>query len=253
MDDASPPVVALEPARNAWKRVVVGFLIGRRNIQSHFHRSSRWSAPHRTTHPRRKQNNLHVNATQIRQPLIRTHDAASCPGFCIDIGARKSVTDRKELGKIFMQQKIRVPNIQKSPGTHRFRFAEKLFDSLAKVSLFFSTPGGILPIRVDLEVVQVDIPALLGMDIWDREGLIAETVAGRLTKRVKTRCKLVQEQCVDEGSTLLHGSPSRHIYSRMPFAFGTFFARSQLLKCTSSSFIRPLRSYSTYFAKRDPK
>ena len=202
----------------------------RRNIPSHSRRSSRWIAPHRTTHPRREQKVIHVNATHIHHSRIRTNGAAIYPGFCIDIGAPKSVIGRKELGKIFLQQKIRVPNIQKSEVTHRFRFADKLFDSLGKVSLFLSTPKGIPPICVELDVVQADIPALLGMDILDREGLIADTVAGRLTKRVRTQSKQGHEHYVDEWSIPLYRSPSRHVYARMHFAFTTFFARSQLLK-----------------------
>lgn len=91
-----------------------------------------------------------------------------------------------------------MPNIQQSAFTHRFGFADKLFESLGKVSLFLSTPSGLLPIRVDFDVVQADIPALLWTYILDREGLMADTVAGRLTKRVKTRSEQGQEQYVDE-------------------------------------------------------
>ena len=136
----------------------------------------------------------------------------------------------RDLRKIFLQQKIREPNIKGSEVTHRFRFADRLFDSLGKVTLFLSTPSGIPPIRVVLDVVRANIPALLGMDVLDREALIADTVAGRLTKRVKTKSKEGQEQFVDEWSVPLYRAPSRHVFARMHFAFATFFARSQLLK-----------------------
>ena len=68
------------------------------------------------------------------------------------------------------------------------------------------------------------------MDILDREGLIADTVANRLTKRVKLSSETGLVQYVDEWSMSLERASSKHAYAKMSFSFGTFFAKSQLWK-----------------------
>lgn len=62
----------------------------------------------------------------------------------------------------------------------RFGFGDKTCESLGKVLLPLATPEGIKPIHVEFEIVQTDIPHLLGMDVLDREELVADTVLNRL-------------------------------------------------------------------------
>ena len=202
----------------------------RRNTPSQSRRSARWVASHRTAYPRRKQEVVRVDATHIHHSKLRTVGNNRCRRFCVDISAPKSVIGRKELCRIFSEQNLRVPELQSTAHKHRFWFEDELFDSLGRVTHYLATQIGVPLIPVELDVVQADVPALLGMDILDREGLIADTVANCLTKRVKVSSETGLVQCVDEWSTSLDIAPSKHAYAKMSFSFGTFFARSQLWK-----------------------
>ena len=66
---------------------------------------------------------------------------------------------------------------------HRFRFEDESFQSLGRISLPLATPPGVKPILDDFDIVQANIPPLLGMDVLDREKLVADTVFNRLARR----------------------------------------------------------------------
>ena len=92
-----------------------------------------------------------------------------------------------------------------------------------------ATPPGKPPIFVQMDVVNADIPALLGMDILDRESLIADTVANRLTKR-----SVVHDNgsyfYFDEWYMPLFRSKSGHVYVEIDCSTTVMFTRSQLGK-----------------------
>ena len=141
-----------------------------------------WALSHRTTCPRRKKGWKDVDATSIFvTKLVDESKHRLISGFCVDIGAPKSVIGHKELKKIFSRLGRRVKKLKTS--FNRFRFADTTFKSLGQVSIPLATPPGRPPISVTMDVVPVDIPPLLGLDVLDRESLIADTVANQLTKR----------------------------------------------------------------------
>lgn len=55
--------------------------------------------------------------------------------------------------------------------------------SIKAVGLFRETPPYIRVIPVKVDVVSVDIPPLLGLDILDQHSLLADTVMNRLVKQ----------------------------------------------------------------------
>ena len=112
--------------------------------------------------------------------LSRETKRSHAPGICVNIGAPKSCIGLKGLIKIFNHIGRRVKKLKRS--FNRFRFADTSYKSLGQISLPLATPAGKPPVYVTMDVVPADIPPLLGMDVLDRESLIADTLANRLTK-----------------------------------------------------------------------
>ena len=54
-----------------------------------------------------------------------------------------------------------------SRSAHRFRFGDESFQSLGRISLPLATQPGFKPILVQFDIVQINIPLLLGMDVLD--------------------------------------------------------------------------------------
>lgn len=94
-------------------------------------------------------------------------------GFCVDIGAPKSVVHSKELNKSFERMGSRRPTLRIS--TNRFRFADANFDSLGTVKILLAAPYGQKPIWVQIDVLMANIPPLHGMDGMESQSLILET------------------------------------------------------------------------------
>ena len=125
---------------------------------------------------------IDIDATMIHvSKLAIEQNDARILGFCIDIGAPKSVISRKELSRILRAHAFRFPKLRSS--NRRFRFADETFRSLGQTAIPLATPPGMAPLPAMIDVVDADIPALLGLDILDKESLTADTVTNRLTKR----------------------------------------------------------------------
>lgn len=62
-----------------------------------------------------------------------------------------------------------------------------MFPSSGKIRLAIATPPGVKPIDVDLDIVKADVPALLGMDVHEREELGAGTIDNRRAHRTQLR------------------------------------------------------------------
>lgn len=113
---------------------------------------------------------------------------------------------------------------------NRFRFADSTYDSLGKINIPLRTPVGQPIIFVEMDVVTANIPALLGMDIMDKESLTPCTVSNRLIKRVPIgKAKGEIEYC-DQWHVPLTRSASTHLYAQMDFGVQIFFSKAQLLK-----------------------
>lgn len=123
---------------------------------------------------------------------------------------------------------------------------------MGRVILHLAAWIGAIPIPVELDVVQADITALLGMDVLEREGLIADTVAYLFTRGVTVSSKNGLDRYVGEWSTCGERTPSKHVYAKMSFACGTFFARSQLLKLHQQFFYPSVQNLFNLLRKAWP-
>lgn len=83
-------------------------------------------------------------------------------GILCDIWTPKSVTRHKELNSILSALGINSRKVL--PSNHRFRFSEAIFDSLGLVSIQKLTTPGVPPLFVEMEILNADVPALLGLD-----------------------------------------------------------------------------------------
>lgn len=115
--------------------------------------------------------------------LSREKKLSQSPGFCVDTGALKPVVGARELRKMSLVYYTDFKHSGSPP--NRFRFASITFESIGRVRVPLAAPNGKPPVVATLEVVPADIPVLLVVDVLDREGLVVETEANRLTKRAK--------------------------------------------------------------------
>lgn len=66
---------------------------------------------------------------------------------------------------------------------HVFRFGDTVVYSLGLIEVAFSAPGHILDIIVLMDVVPVNVPALLDLDVRDAERIYAHNVTNLLVHR----------------------------------------------------------------------
>lgn len=102
--------------------------------------------------------------------------------FCADIGAPKSVIEFKA-----PQQICRRKYISLTPSISSFCYGGDALTLLGTVMLYLQTPPEIPPIDVRCDVVIVNIPPLLGLDVLDRHNLKAGTVTNQLIKKTIIR------------------------------------------------------------------
>ena len=123
---------------------------------------------------------------------------------------------------------LRVPALLRS--THRFRFGDVTYNSLGKVALPLSTPPGIPTIKVMMDVVPPDIPALMGMDVLDQESLTPDTVENRLVKKIPVKKQDGTFQYMEQWHVPMYRSKSNHLYVDMDFPISMRYTKSQLSK-----------------------
>ena len=136
-------------------------------------------------------------------------------GFCADIGSPKCVIGRKECNRICTKFGIHERHIK--PSNERFSFADHSYPSLGKVSIPPKTPIRAPKIIVVLDMVEADIPPLLGMDLLDREELCADTTVNHLAKRTKIECPDGRNIYIDEWVIPMTRADSGHSFVPMDF------------------------------------
>ena len=170
-----------------------------------------------------------VDCSSIFAADLRKEYRSSHPlGFCVDIGAPKSVAGKREINRLLAT--LGNHHRQIRPSSNRFRFGDETFESLGKISLPLATPRGAPRILVDFDIVQADVPALLGMDVLDREELVADTVFHRLAHRAAYDIEDGRKMYVDFWFIPLKRSISRHVYAPVDPGIRTNFTRAQLHK-----------------------
>ena len=95
------------------------------------------------------------------------------------------------------------------------------------IELAVKTPDHIPPINDMLDVVEVDIPALLGLDLLDGHGLVIDNVTNRLWKRIVVSYDPLK--FIDELSMGLRRM-NDHIYVQVHVPNCTFYTTQQLKK-----------------------
>ncbi len=88
-----------------------------------------------------------------------------------------------------------------------------MFSSLVIISLPLATAKGVTPIMADFDIVKVDVPALLGMHILEREQLVADTVFNRLARHAAIKDKDNRTVYVDEWFIPPVRSDSGHVFA----------------------------------------
>ena len=169
-----------------------------------------------------------VFISKLSDEMKKTRSSrAGTPGFSVDIGAPKYCIGLKELKSVFASFGLRIPQLKWSPNC--FRFVELRTIPLGRLYCRLQYPPGKPTIFVEMDVVKADIPALLGLDLLDRESLIADTVANRLKKR-----GVAQDGGsffhFDEWQVPLLRSKSGYVYVEMDCSTSMMFTRSRLTK-----------------------
>ena len=98
--------------------------------------------------------------------------------FCVDIGAPRSVIGTKTLNKIL--NKLSHRSMPKIPSGNSFRFGDMTVPSMGILELWLKVPSPRRPIPVLVDIVAVNVPALLGLDVLDSEQLYACNVTNQL-------------------------------------------------------------------------
>ena len=105
-----------------------------------------------------------------------------------------------------------------------------MYQSRGKVTLPLKTPSGIPKVMIELDIVDADIPALVGMNVLDKKSLTPCTITNRLIHKVKGTTRDGKDIMIDSWSVPLIRSPSNHLYAEMESTTPLFFTRSQLVK-----------------------
>ena len=124
----------------------------------------------------------------------------------------------------------RIPVKETSSSRNSYRFADTILPSVGRAELFLDTPPGIPPVGVTLGIVNASVPALLGMDVLDKESLVVDTVSHSLRKRVPVKDSADVTHFVDLWSIPLLRSRSNHVYAGICTSVPVLFTKPQLQK-----------------------
>ena len=108
-----------------------------------------------------------------------------------------------------------------------FRFLNVSSKLFGMIELGIQTPDHTPPICILLDVVDVDIPALIGLDVLDGHCLMVDNISNRLWNRV-----IISEdplEFVDKWWVPLIRD-QHHLYGHLHIATSTFYTTQQLCK-----------------------
>ena len=148
-------------------------------------------------------------------------------GFCVDTGALRSVLGKRQLNYILRITQNKL--IPRMPSGNTFKFGDVTVKSLGMIELDLKTPAPRRPIPVLLDIVPVDVPALLGLDVLDAEGLYADNVTNRIVHRHVTS-KPGEPLSYQDLWCMPLIRYDGHLYAGMCFPTTTFYTVKQLEK-----------------------
>lgn len=150
---------------------------------------------------------------------------------CCDTGAPVTVGGNRTIRQLC--QALGIP-IELHASQLRFRFADSRYPSLGRVRLFLPTPPGLRYFYV--EVVRVDIPLLLVLDMKDDVAVTLNTLTNTLDSL--------------DGWSLPLTRHRGHIYLTWP-SVEILFTRAELPKFHRQFFTLPLSSYTNCSVERN--
>ena len=104
--------------------------------------------------------------------------------FCVDTGAPISCIGKQALKRIVHHAgRNSIPMIESD---RDFQFGDTMIRSKGMVELILPTPGSVRDVPILMDVVDIDIPALLGLDVLDGNNLFVDNVTGHLWNRIVT-------------------------------------------------------------------
>ena len=148
-------------------------------------------------------------------------------GFCVYSGARKSVFGQNQLKNTL--QYIGRSSIPRMHSNNTCCFDDVTVRTVGTAEIMLATPPMVLDIPVLMDIILVDVPALLGLDILDSVELYADNVTNRLFHRhiVSSHNSTLQYVNKFHVPLSLHGN---HLYSAMSFSNFLFYTTTQLEK-----------------------
>lgn len=152
--------------------------------------------------------------------------------FCVDIGAPKSVIGLPKLNCLY---KNSIPRLKKSMA--RFRFGDEVKESLGTIVLMLQTPPGIQSITVTSDVVDVDIPALHGLDVLDKHQLLPDITTNRLVKRTFFLGENKAPSYVVDDWYVPMTRIDNHVYVKMQMPLKVLYTPAQLEKIHRNFFL----------------
>lgn len=102
-------------------------------------------------------------------------------GICLDTGAQKSVFGSKQASAYL---KLARTDFSPKPSRYAFRFGDGFYKSLGTISVLVPTPNGKC-LEMCIDVVEANVPMLVGLDILDKENLLADNTSNMLVHRRK--------------------------------------------------------------------
>ena len=120
-----------------------------------------------------------IDVKKIYISEILSSSSNEFKGACLDIGAEKSVIGRKQA---MAYCKFTGCKFKHKPSRTFFRFGDGCFSSIGIIPVRIPCPDGSF-IHFNIDVVQEDVPMLIGLDILDREKLVADNVSNVLSSK----------------------------------------------------------------------
>ena len=121
--------------------------------------------------------------THISFPVYQVHTVDSML-FCVDTDASHSCIGDKTLERIVCHSgRVSIPVIDYK---HDFKHGDTLVRSRGMVKLMLPTLRSTIEIPFILDVVEIEIPTLLGLDVLDRNNLLVHNMTNHLWNRIIT-------------------------------------------------------------------
>lgn len=145
--------------------------------------------------------------------------------FFLSIGAPRFVTRTSALRGVFDNAFSEL-----RPSQICFRFGSQVESSLGSTTLYLRTPPFIFVIPISVEVVAVEVPPLLELDILDINSLVSVTVMSRLVNRTIILDRNTNKQYrVDNWWVSMERHDGR-VYVKMGKSISVDYFRNQLQK-----------------------